>query len=109
MLACALLVSVVPGCATTYVRIGKPDRPPVAEIAVEESLYRLGNSLCVDPGDPEISHLETQRDILAYIANLPSCLVDGDPLLRFLHEVQNYGDYVMELRGEGYVEADRTE
>jgi hypothetical protein len=31
---------------------------------------------------------------------------EGDPLVRYLHDVQDFADYVMGLRGEGYVEED---
>lgn len=99
-IACVTLGNAGLACAGRYLPIGKPDRPPVAEEAVDATLLRLASSRCVDPADPEIPNLSDADEISIWLASAPPCLEDGDPLIRYLHAVQDYADYIEALRGE---------
>jgi len=72
LLVCALAVAGV-GCTTKYVRIGRPAKPPATSLETEEQLLEL-----YDAG----------------------ALRAGDPLEAYLFQVENYMDYIHDLRGD---------
>jgi hypothetical protein len=63
----------VSGCTTKYVRIGRPALPPVASIEAEDQVLELYETGAIEP---------------------------GDPLEAYLFQVENYMDYVHDLRGD---------
>ena len=72
LLVCALAVAGV-GCTTQYVRIGRPATPPAASLEAEEQLLELYEA---------------------------GALNAGDPLEAYLFQVENYMDYIHDLRGD---------